>query len=231
MRELYNIFFEHTKDMNYLTNGNAWQGMKLISDQYTRNRAEFQSLSDPNQIPAWLKVNQHRLFNVPLIQCEKDRKPTKFDRFEFVTFKEEEQLDHRFYFGNSSIEEDIKGPGYQGDLRVYIPYKTLRYDDTAVKWALASMGIYTFEMVYGSNDQGRYLDALFVMLARDWHFKVDFADWQIRGSRAGKPNPLFDDLTDEEYDQLSEEEKDQVDLHERLWEIEEGYHDDEDDRL
>jgi len=228
MRELYKLFFDHSNDMKYLFNGNAWQGLKMISDQYIKTRQEFQSLTDPNHIPVWLNTNQHRLFNVPLIQCEKDRKPTKFDRFEFVSFKEEQNLNSCFYFGNSSIEDDVAGHGYSGDVRIYIPYKTLRYDDTAVRWALASMGIYTFEMVYGSNDQGRYLDAGFEMLQRDWPFKVDFTDWSLNVKTR---TPGFDGLTDEEYDMLSEDEKDDIDLKERLWEIEEGYHDDEDDRI
>lgn len=240
LREHYKEFFLGIRDdVPYVINGNLWQGFRLVVDQYVRARAELQAVRDPNDIARWINANQHRLFNVPLIHAgmsEAGRKPEQFIRFEFASFKEDDDVDARFYFGNVAAEEDVEGKGYSGDLRIYIPYTTKPYDEPSVRWALASFGIYITEQAFSNDDEGRFIDASFVMLERDWSFDVELNIWVLETRRWDRPSSLMtnrelEDFLDEEFEKLSEGEKSAHDFEERIKWIEDGLLDDEDPRI
>lgn len=206
MRQNYKEFFE-LGDYKYLRNHNAWHGMKLIANQYQMARTELQGLEDPNEVARWINENQHRFFNVPLMHVFEDRKPVLFHKFEWMIFEPtfDRPINERFYHFQF-FEEDLEGDGFRGELRIYIPYSPLRYDDSAVKAALASFGIYAFELSYGSNPDGRYLEARFVMLARDWKFPVDFNLWNLeKGKR-----PI--DMTEDDFENMNEVDLDLDDI-------------------
>lgn len=239
LREHYKEFFLGVNDdVPYLRNGNMWQGLRLVVDQYVLARAEFQAIKDPNDVALWINENQHRLFNNPIIHAamgKVQRKPEKFIRFEFASFKEDDDVDARFYFGDVAAEEDVQGKGFSGDLRVYIPYTTKPYDEPAVRWSLASFGIYITEQSFSNDDEGRFIDAEFVMLERDWSFDVALDIWVLE-TRRKRPTRVMtaeelEDYFEEEFEKMSEGQKSAHDFEERIKWIEDGLLDDEDPRI
>lgn len=232
------FFLGVNEDVPYLRNGNLWQGFRLVVDQYLLARAEIQAIRDPNDIAVWINENQHRLFNVPVIHAAMkkiDRKPEKFIRFEFASFKEDDTVDARFYFGDVADEEDVAGVGFSGDLRIYIPYTTKPYDSTAIRWALACFGIYITEQTFSNDQEGRYLDAEFVMLARGWTFDIALDIWVLEQRRQGPTRGMtaaeIEDYFEEEYEKLSASEHSAREFEKRIQWIEEGLLDDEDPRI
>lgn len=211
-RHAYAIFLE-TDDYRLLSNHNAMAAVKLMSRQYLRYRAECQAHTNFLELAKWLTENQSKVLLAPLIHVGK-RRTTPFTKIVFEDVVRNEELNHLFQ--HEQFEEEIKGPGWEIETKIYIPYSSTRFEDMSLKIALASFGLYITNFVYSNNDEGRYLDVNIMMQERD--FKMDWDEDTWRTKRKA--------LNDAEDDWESED-----DLESRIKWIEDGMLDDEDPRI
>lgn len=205
IHELWEFTFNRGTHFN--RNHDIFVALKLISEQYLMTRKKIQDFTNLHDLLEFINTNQLNILNVPLNMVDYRRNPKPYIQIDIVSL-DKSYIDSMFqHLGE--WEEPIQGEGWEGDMKIYIPQIGRIFDDKAIRVGLASYGIYLFDIVYGYDRKSRFLNCRFAML-KD-HFNLTI-------------NKNITNDSDEEEDDCD-------DLEYRIWEIEEGFSDNEDPRI